>query len=71
MAGAFAPETLLDTPAAAKRLKVSESFLAKARMKGTGPRSTASLASWSGTHPPILIDMNSSIAGSRLPKSRL
>jgi hypothetical protein len=37
MADAFAPETLLDTPAAAKRLKVSESFLAKARMKGTGP----------------------------------
>jgi hypothetical protein len=37
MADAFAPKALLDTPAAAKRLKVSKSFLAKARMKGTGP----------------------------------
>jgi hypothetical protein len=37
MADAFAHETLLDTPAAAKRLRVSQSFLAKARMKGTGP----------------------------------
>ena len=38
MAEAFAPETLLDTAAAAKRLGVSQSFLAKARMNGTGPR---------------------------------
>jgi hypothetical protein len=38
MADAFAPETLLDTAAAAKRLKVSQSFLAKARMQGTGPQ---------------------------------
>jgi hypothetical protein len=38
MADAFAPETLLDTAAAAKRLKVSQSFLAKARMQGVGPR---------------------------------
>ena len=32
------PETLLDTAAAARRLGVSSSFLAKARMKGVGPR---------------------------------
>lgn len=38
MAEASAPETLLDTAAAAQRLDVSESFLAKARMNGTGPR---------------------------------
>jgi hypothetical protein len=38
MAEASAPETLLDTAAAAQRLGVSESFLAKARMNGTGPR---------------------------------
>ena len=31
-------ETLLDTVAAAKRLGVSPSFLAKARMQGIGPR---------------------------------
>jgi predicted DNA-binding transcriptional regulator AlpA len=38
MAEASAPETLLDTVAAAKRLGVSPSFLAKARMQGNGPR---------------------------------
>jgi predicted DNA-binding transcriptional regulator AlpA len=38
MAEASARETLLDTAAAAQRLGVSESFLAKARMNGTGPR---------------------------------
>jgi hypothetical protein len=38
MADAFAPETSLDTPAAARQLGVSESFLAKARMRGDGPR---------------------------------
>jgi predicted DNA-binding transcriptional regulator AlpA len=38
MANAFAPETLLNTAVAAKRLGVSPSFLAKARMKGVGPR---------------------------------
>jgi hypothetical protein len=32
-----APDPLLDTAAAAKHLKVSPSFLAKLRMKGTGP----------------------------------
>ena len=32
------PETLLDTVAAAQQLGVSLSFLAKARMQGTGPR---------------------------------
>ena len=32
------PESLLDTVAAARRLGVSPSFLAKARMQGTGPR---------------------------------
>jgi hypothetical protein len=37
MSNAFAPETLLSTAAAAERLGVSESFLAKARMQGTGP----------------------------------
>ena len=37
MADASAPEPLLDTAAAAKRLGVSPSFLAKARMQGTGP----------------------------------
>jgi predicted DNA-binding transcriptional regulator AlpA len=31
-------EILLDTGAAARRLGVSPSFLAKARMQGTGPR---------------------------------
>jgi hypothetical protein len=34
----FAPETLLDTVTAARRLGVSPSFLAKARMRGVGPR---------------------------------
>lgn len=38
MAEEHASETLLDTVAAARRLGVSESFLAKARMNGTGPR---------------------------------
>ena len=38
VADAFAPETSLDTSAAAKQLGVSESFLAKARMRGDGPR---------------------------------
>jgi hypothetical protein len=38
MANAFAPEINLDTAAAAERLGVSESFLAKVRMRGTGPR---------------------------------
>ena len=38
MTDPFAPEINLDTAAAAKRLGVSESFLAKARMRGTGPR---------------------------------
>jgi predicted DNA-binding transcriptional regulator AlpA len=38
MAETFASETLLDTVAAAKRLRVSPSFLAKARMQGVGPR---------------------------------
>jgi hypothetical protein len=37
MADAFAHETLLDTATAAKRLGVSPSFLAKARMQGVGP----------------------------------
>jgi hypothetical protein len=37
MADAFTPETLLDTAAAAKRLGVCPSFLAKARMQGVGP----------------------------------
>jgi hypothetical protein len=32
------PEALLDTAAAAKRLKVSTSFLTKGRMRGDGPR---------------------------------
>ena len=35
MAEAPTPNTLLDTAAAARRLEVSESFLAKARMHGT------------------------------------
>jgi hypothetical protein len=38
MTDRFAPEINLDTAAAAKRLGVSDSFLAKARMRGTGPR---------------------------------
>jgi hypothetical protein len=38
MAETSASETLLDTVAAAKRLGVSPSFLAKARMHGDGPR---------------------------------
>jgi hypothetical protein len=38
MTDPFAAEINLDTAAAAKRLGVSESFLAKARMRGTGPR---------------------------------
>jgi len=38
MPDAFAPETSLDTRAAAKQLGVSKSFLAKARMRGDGPR---------------------------------
>jgi predicted DNA-binding transcriptional regulator AlpA len=38
MANAFASETLLDTAAAARRLGVSASFLAKGRMRGLGPR---------------------------------
>lgn len=38
MAETFSPETLLNTAAAASRLGVSLSFLAKARMQGTGPR---------------------------------
>ena len=38
MTDPFAPEINLDTAAAAKRLGVSDSFLAKARMRGTGPR---------------------------------
>ena len=36
-AKAPAPDTLLNTSEAAQRLGVSESFLAKARMQGTGP----------------------------------
>jgi hypothetical protein len=38
MTDPFAAEINLDTAAAAKRLGVSESFLAKARMRGSGPR---------------------------------
>jgi hypothetical protein len=38
MAQISPPETLLDTVAAAQQLDVSPSFLAKARMQGTGPR---------------------------------
>ena len=38
MAETCGPETLLDTVGAAKRLGVSSSFLAKARMQGIGPR---------------------------------
>ena len=38
MADAFATEPLLDTATAAKRLGMSPSFLAKARMRGVGPR---------------------------------
>jgi predicted DNA-binding transcriptional regulator AlpA len=38
VAETFAPEILLDTVAAARRLGVSPSFLAKARMQGDGPR---------------------------------
>jgi predicted DNA-binding transcriptional regulator AlpA len=38
MAEEHASETLFDTVAAASRLGVSESFLSKARMRGTGPR---------------------------------
>jgi hypothetical protein len=38
MAETFAPENLLDTVGAARRLGVSPSFLAKARMHGVGPR---------------------------------
>jgi len=38
MAETSPPETLLDTVAAAQQLGVSPSFLAKARMQGTGPR---------------------------------
>jgi hypothetical protein len=37
MADPSDPDPLLDTRAAAEHLKVSESFLAKLRMKGTGP----------------------------------
>jgi hypothetical protein len=37
MTNAFVSETLLNTAAAAKRLGVSSSFLAKARMQGVGP----------------------------------
>jgi hypothetical protein len=38
MADVFVPETLLSTAAAAIRLGVSPSFLAKSRMQGVGPR---------------------------------
>jgi hypothetical protein len=38
MAEISPPESLLDTVAAARRLGVSPSFLAKARMRGIGPR---------------------------------
>jgi hypothetical protein len=38
MAETFAPESLLNTLAAARLLGVSPSFLAKARMQGLGPR---------------------------------
>jgi hypothetical protein len=38
MAETFAPEMLLNTVDAARRLGVSPSFLAKARMEGKGPR---------------------------------
>jgi hypothetical protein len=38
MAESFAPEILLNTVDAARRLRVSPSFLAKARMQGGGPR---------------------------------
>jgi hypothetical protein len=38
MADPFAPKTSLNTPAAANYLGVSQSFLAKARMRGDGPR---------------------------------
>jgi hypothetical protein len=38
MANPFAPETNLNTAAAAARVGVSPSFLAKARMRGDGPR---------------------------------
>ena len=38
MAETFAPEMLLNTVDAARRLGVSPSFLAKARMQGKGPR---------------------------------
>jgi predicted DNA-binding transcriptional regulator AlpA len=38
MTETFAPEILLNTVAAARRLGVSPSFLAKARMQGDGPR---------------------------------
>ena len=38
MAETLAPEMLLNTVAAARRLGVSPSFLAKARMQGDGPR---------------------------------
>src|SRR5215203_3182920 len=37
VADAPTPDTLLATSEAAQRLGVSESFLAKARMRGTGP----------------------------------
>jgi predicted DNA-binding transcriptional regulator AlpA len=38
MAEMSPPESLLDTVAAARRLGVSPSFLAKSRMRGIGPR---------------------------------
>jgi hypothetical protein len=38
MTETFTPQTLLNTAAAAERLGVSPSFLAKARMHGLGPR---------------------------------
>ena len=38
MTETFAPEIVLNTVAAARRLGVSPSFLAKARMQGDGPR---------------------------------
>jgi hypothetical protein len=38
MAETVDPKTLLKPPAAAKRLGLSQGFLAKARMRGDGPR---------------------------------
>ena len=69
MAETFASETLLDTVAAARRLGVSESFFAKARMRASD-RATASSAGASATRRPISITGSWPAAGLRPPSSR-